>query len=1189
MNLGGKSLKVNFRKTLAIALTVALAVATLGALLMLAPAKAQGTITLSSENLNPAKVVKIVITGDLGDGPLRLVVKDKTGATLPLVWYGDDPTTTTRDAFYAYKVGPRTYVAYLGGGLNAKDEDRPASPPEFSKFVHPDAFAYLKTPPERGQYLTIEVVGTDITKAVLYDTVGLTLTFTTKDVAYRRSGFMVQFTIKDGDLNYDPTAKDSVNAGAIAATLKLVKAEGGEVIVPSTVVDHLDDIIGAATITETGANTGEFSLTVAVSQLNNLFTNPQTEGGRAVMNGDRVQLILRAMSGAQGGWDDYSTQAGSDTFNVVYRKPTISISVDSKYVVIDITSPDDNTDPKNVDHLDDQDLVPPGGDGTPDNVVRVSLIYGTTTVSNNFACANIEETDVNTGVFRLKLKVQWGSQAEVGANYIKLPANTDGPFKIRVEYKTVQTRPAGYNVDVAAEALYVPEEASVEVVKATVKSIVLKVKDSDLNNDAKVVEWLDSTFPDSTKANIELRKAGTLVAKLEIYDIYGNLVGVTNPAGLVSFTETDFDTGVFTVKIKADQLAIEQGKTYIVKYRDLTGYTTTTGLVQVNVPIAVIAITLDRTELPVRQGGVNVIITYSNDYYNADPSKKDSAPITVKIVKVDGSEVDVGPLSLTETDIDSGVFKGVLSLGPAYFSNPSIIDAKLKVWNAPYIPEDRAVTATFRAHDASVEVSPVNIKWGDTITVKVRDYDANWRTNENDTVTVTLLLGNLEIKPSVELKETGPNTGEFVGSLCISWDDSDIAFRRVAPGSTISVKYVDNTPIMSPTTATWQEVPYLATFKVVPTGAEVIVKTAVEGYLGVLEELKLDNITVVDPDMNLYVLRADSIPNVIAPNPMTVSIEGVPEVATYTLAETAANSGTFVLPVGQRLSLKDALTRTGILQAGATARELAETLSSYVGKKVAITYVDEFSATGARNVLTKTLTLKAWTATITTSAEAVNLGDWLTITINNPDIAGTTVTAYKQVMVKSTSYPAGLMFYIEEVSPGVFQLKLQVVSVADWVPGAKQIPAKLGDTITIEYVDPVTEDGKANVLLTKTVVVGVPVERPVPASEQKFLDVTGAEKKVGKVGETVMLSAKVQNVDVVDREFTAVFQVKDERGAVVYIAWITAKLAPGTSMTPAVSWTPTVAGTYTVEVLVVKSIAEPTPYSDKISAPFTVQ
>jgi len=190
--------------------------------------------------------------------------------------------------------------------------------------------------------------------------------------------------------------------------------------------------------------------------------------------------------------------------------------------------------------------------------------------------------------------------------------------------------------------------------------------------------------------------------------------------------------------------------------------------------------------------------------------------------------------------------------------------------------------------------------------------------------------------------------------------------------------------------------------------------------------------------------------------------------------------------------------------------------------------------------------------------------------------------------VRSTTYPAGVTLYASEVKPGVYEVTVTAVSLKDWVMGAPQIPAKLGDTITIEYMDPIAADGKSK-LFAKTIVVGVPVERPVPASEQKFLDVTGAEKKVGKVGETVMLSTKVQNVDVVDREFTAIFQVKDERGAVVYIAWVTAKLAPGTSMTPAVSWTPTVAGTYTVEVLVVKSIAEPTPYSDKISAPFTVQ
>ncbi|MCX8169475.1 MAG: hypothetical protein N3D72_00100, partial [Candidatus Methanomethyliaceae archaeon] len=124
---------------------------------------------------------------------------------------------------------------------------------------------------------------------------------------------------------------------------------------------------------------------------------------------------------------------------------------------------------------------------------------------------------------------------------------------------------------------------------------------------------------------------------------------------------------------------------------------------------------------------------------------------------------------------------------------------------------------------------------------------------------------------------------------------------------------------------------------------------------------------------------------------------------------------------------------------------------------------------------------------------------------------------------------------------------------------------------------------------TGTAIVGVPVERPVPASAAKFLDpTTGAEKVTAKVGETTMLQATVRNVDVVDRPFTAIFKVKDAAGVTIFISWITGTIAPGQSLSPAVSWTSTAPGTYTIEVLVIKSIAEPTPYSDPVTRTLTV-
>jgi len=1150
-----RGLKANPHKTLALALTIALVATILGGAL-LTPAMAQGTITLSSSNLNPVKVIAITVRGAFGD-QVTIQVLDP---------YGVEAARLT-----APKVGVDTYVAYLGGE-NANPPANPLSP----------AFGRLPAGSPKGVY-TVVVLGTDLTTSFTYGTVDPKLTVGVKEVAYRRIDAVIPITIADQDLNYDPTDLDDISAAQVSVTIQLIKAEGGTVPVSTNLDVLIDGQADGDTVKESGANSGEFRTSTTLSIINSLLAG--APGGRQLYKDDRVLITVSVSPGAQGGWSDVG--ASTDYFTAVYRAPKVEILVDSKVLTIRVTSPDDNVNPNSRDTLDSLDF---DGDGTLD--IAVDLVVGA--ASARIPSASFIETGVNTGVFTYSLDVQWGPaySIDLGGRVVTFKTGVSlVPIEATYHVVDAGARPLGYGVDATGSAVYKPVAASVNVVKATPKSLVFKVSDSDLNNKAKSIDYLipDAAVP--AVADITLYKdydgdeivdpGEPAVVRAVIKDIYGNPVALNLPAGktlrdLLSFVETDFDTGVFIFKMRSEWLDIRPGATYFLEYTDYTGPST---VVRVQFTVVTLEMKLDRTELPVNRGGVHVVVTYVNDFYNNDPSVKDSVTVSAQIIRVDGKTIDVGPATLDETDIDSGVFEGVLSIPAATFDSPAIIDATLRVYDAAFGKEARGV---FRAHDSSLEVSATAVKFGDAITIKVKDPDANYRTYAKDSVKVMLLPMSVPII----LSETGVNTGEFALTLGVSWDDVNF---RVEPGTTITVRYVDDTPIMSPTAASWREVPYAAVFRIATFDGELIVPTAEEGYVGALEEF---DVVVKDLDLNRYVGRADNpATDAYVREVIAVAFEGIPVTATYSVSETGANTGEFALSeaTGFGLSLTRALEDAGILRPGLSPRQRAEVMAQYIGKKVTISYIDNTDASGAKRIVSKALVIKAWDAVITTDKDAVNLGDWLVVNVTNKDIAGTTIPEYKMVVVRSNSYPAGLMFYTEEVVPGVFQLKIQVVDVNKWVPGAKQIPAKLGDRITIEYVDPVTSDGRAYVTVTKTVVVGVPVERPVPASDQKFLDVTGAEKEVGKVGETIMLSATLKNVDVFEREFTAIFQVKDERGAVVYIAWITAKLAPGATMTPAVSWTPTASGTYMVEVLVVKSIAEPTPYSDKIWAPFTVE
>jgi len=1111
--------------------------------IQIAYAQVTPSLSLSSDNLNPRKVLTITIRGDLGPGPLPVQILDETGAVVSVTWA--DGTVETY--FEAWRVAANLYVAYIEG----PNAVHPANPyPRLSPTLNASAFARVSlTDDDRGKVYKVWVVGTDLEAQFTYDTVKMTLEISPKEFAYRREEAVLTLTIKDMDLNLDPTAIDDVNPAAIKANVTLYRATGGEVRWEG----DLSSL--TTTVKETAPNSGEFKAKVEIRTLNTII-------GVKISDGDKLVITLLATGAAQG-WDDRTIpdQRGSDYARAVYRAPTVKVTFTSQYVVVSITSPDDNVDPEDVDTLD------PGA--------SVHLVvydeYGKFYKYTIIGADTVRETGKNTGVFEIRIPVSWGTVADLTTSGVVLQVGCKGPFYFYVRYY-VTGRPVGYNIDARGAGVYEPEIASLEIVKATPRTIWIKVKDADLNNREDAIDFLEPSYTAVPSADLTLSKSGVPVARIVLLDTRGTVVAVrpgTDASQLVSFVETDMNTGVFDLKINATLLSLTPGAQYVLRYYDYTGEEVTVFKDYI-ITVTEISISLDRTEIPVNRGGVVVYFRYVNDIYNIDPTRRETVTVNVSIYAVDGTRLYTTTRTLSETGINTGVFSGGWLIPGYLFGTPRIIDAKIVVHDPNY-PDIKA-EGRFRAHDASIEVTPKVVPWGAAITIKVKDPDANTDIYVADTVTVEILYGTRVIK-SVELEETDTNSGEFVGEVTVSWDDS--GFVDIPPGTVLTVRYVDGTPVMSPTASEWAEVPYVDTFKIAATDGTLTVSTAVEGYLGVLEELRLDNITVVDPDMNFYRLIADSLTNKIA-----VSVEGVPEAPTYTLVETEANSGKFILPRNTVISLANALTRVGILTGRETPRELAEKLAAYVGRKVTISYIDDYSATGTRNIVTITLTLMAWDAEVSVDKEAVNVGDWLTITIRNPEIAGTAIAAYRQVIVKSTSYPAGLVFYAEEVAPGMFQLKVQVVSPADWVPGAKQIPAKLGDEITIEYVDPVTADGKANVLVTKTVRVGVYVPMPGRAEKVSFVDVVTGQVVTPKVGKEVFLTVTLKNTDIVERTMTVIVVVRDPNGVAVARFAATVTLGPGASTEVSFGWTPIVAGSHTVEVYIVKSLADRTPVGE---------
>jgi hypothetical protein len=177
------------------------------------------------------------------------------------------------------------------------------------------------------------------------------------------------------------------------------------------------------------------------------------------------------------------------------------------------------------------------------------------------------------------------------------------------------------------------------------------------------------------------------------------------------------------------------------------------------------------------------------------------------------------------------------------------------------------------------------------------------------------------------------------------------------------------------------------------------------------------------------------------------------------------------------------------------------------------------------------------------------------------------------------------VLYAAEVEPGIYEVTVTVVSLKDWVIGAPQIPAKLGDTITIEYRDPIAADGTEKVF-SKSIAVGVFVEMPGKAEAVKTVDVVTGAVVVPKVNREVFLTVSVRNTDIVERSMTVIVVVRDPAGVAVarYAASFT--LGAGASTEQAFGWIPIVSGSHTVEIYIVRSLADRTPVGEP--ATFTV-
>ncbi len=382
-----------------------------------------------------------------------------------------------------------------------------------------------------------------------------------------------------------------------------------------------------------------------------------------------------------------------------------------------------------------------------------------------------------------------------------------------------------------------------------------------------------------------------------------------------------------------------------------------------------------------------VYVTVTDPDMNADGSVRDAIIATVS---ADTGDV-VSNVVLTETDVDSGVFRNTAGI-PLEFNGTPFPDDTLQVNDPSTLTADytaaldgesssaaatavRTPTSSYtRFTDASSTVRTTFTIGAGDIYITVWDDDPNSDTNTAESVTVTVvstLTGDTE---TVTLTETGPNTGQFRNTTGLSSDRAapipGDGVLQVSADETIVVTYTDPTdPSDVSTHAAVMSMPSIALttieFISAPGG------TPVTWYYIYDQAI---HIRVADQDQDRSALTTDSIE-------VTLSCTSTGDTIILTLSETGVNTGVFE-------------NTTGVPSVVGVADTTDTTLQVRAPDIVTVTYTDPCSAGD--------------TGSVTAAMRMTESASWIAFT----DQGGTTKTTYWIDPLAPPSLGNGELIYV---------------------------------------------------------------------------------------------------------------------------------------------------------------------------------
>ncbi|MEM0269655.1 MAG: hypothetical protein QXF42_03630 [Sulfolobales archaeon] len=946
-----------------------------------------------------------------------------------------------------------------------------------------------------------------------------------KDVPYPVNATETgDFYIIAPDLNYNATGKDTISVNI-------------------TITDYSIGKSWTATInfTETDVNSGKFVNTTLSSIYN--YTIVEFGNGNAyeVAPGDYVEVKVSVYQ--------YSGATDVDTV-------TTTLNVFSTIADVSVVRSD----------LGKLELVVKDLDENKNSTVKETVPLYVGLCDGSTLGFNMIETDKNTGEFKYVFKpYEWIARNGINASCNKVKVNVTTGY-----YHAINKTYALANVTKDVTISYYTADISVtptEVIIGPAATITLTVNDKDLNLDPEAIDVWNITLSASELLKdkaLNHSKFGALgLANLTIEAVRGDKswpLNVSVPTTIV-LTETDKDSGVFNARIdlgvfnwtNISSMIGGAPEKLVIKYVDIYTPELKSVTVKKEVLAAKPSITVDRDYIP--------LSTYDDIKLVAivkDPAAtgKGSISVTCTAYFYNGSAAPASACivdSALETGVATGEFKVKVRIDNATIT-PALIGGKIVI-NYP----DAGLTkeVPFRLYGVKFTVngtSVVNVMYGDVIELVIEDPDRNLDTEVEDSFTIT--VGSV----TFNFKETGKNTGVFKATYTVSG-------ALGAPAKSVEIKYSDPTPLYATSAMlTW------------PDPEEYKVTVNIKSVTGELFVNDVKDYVEVGPVGKLVIVVKDADAN------------REPDAVDYAKISIKKWDGTFIL--SDAPEAKETDKSTGVFEYKFDLSSLGN-ITDYVGKEIVVYYRDDYDATGKVTVKAVTVKIISWDGKIETDKKVYNIGERIKIKVidkdanRNPD-AIEVITADK-VRISSTSDPIGTGIALVETDKNTGEFVGEVL--ISEIPGAGRVYAKLGDVITITYIDDLPADygvtGKPK-SITYTVNVGVPIEKPITPKKADFVDPKTGVSVIPKVGSMVGISVELSNVGVTDQVFTAILVVKDPAGVVVKVDSISIPLAAGKSGTVTFSYIPKLVGDYTVEVYVVKSLADWTPLGDMLTKVMSV-